>query len=186
MGNPPYNAIQVSFNDANPTDKYPEIDTKIKETWGNTKVKKASTMYDMYKRFLKWSSERIKKNGMVVFITNNSFLDAKSDDGFRRAVYEEFDYIYTVNLKGNQNIENWKKQGGKIFGSKAKIGIAISFFIKTGEGKSKIHYAQVDDGMKREEKLKWLADNSLFTLIKAYAIRQKCQWLNQRNMILMN
>lgn len=54
----------------------------------------------MYKRFLKWSSERIKGNGMVVFVSNNSFLDGKANDGFRKAVYDEFDYIYTVNLRG--------------------------------------------------------------------------------------
>ena len=182
LGNPPYNALQVSFNDANPADKYPDIDQKIEETWSNTNVKKGSTKYDMYKRFLKWSSERIKKNGMVVFISNNSFLDAKSDDGFRRAVYDEFDYIYTVNLKGNQNVTNWRKQGGKVFGSKAKIGITISFFIKTGEKVSKIYYTQVDDGMKREEKLKWLADNSLSTLSSREIMPDKeANWLNQTN-----
>ncbi len=182
MGNPPYNAIQVSFNDANPADKYPDIDQKIEKTWSNTNVKKGSTKYDMYKRFLKWSSERIKKNGMVVFISNNSFLDAKSDDGFRRAVYEEFDYIYTVNLKGNQNVTNWRKQGGKVFGSKAKIGITISFFIKTGEKVSKIYYTQVDDDMKREEKLKWLADNSLSTLsLRQIMPDKEANWLNQTN-----
>ena len=180
MGNPPYNAVQVSFNDANPADKYPDIDKKIEENWGETNVKKRSTQYDMYKRFLRWSTDRIKNHGMVVFISNNSFLDAKSDDGFRRSVYEEFDYIYIVNLKGNQNIQTWRREGGKIFGIRAKIGISIYFLIKTGEEKSQIHYTEVEDYTSRENKLKWLADNSLSTLsLRTIVPNENAIWLNQ-------
>ena len=184
MGNPPYNALQVSFNDANPADKYPDIDQKIEETWSNTNVKKGSTKYDMYKRFLKWSSERIKKNGMVVFISNNSFLDAKSDDGFRRAVYDEFDYIYTVNLKGNARTSGGlrREQAGNVFRDTIKVGITISFFVKTGENKSEIHYTEIDNYLKSEEKLKWLADNSLSTLSSREIMPDKeANWLNQTN-----
>ena len=180
LGNPPYNAVQVSFNDANPADKYPDIDKKIEENWGETNVKKRSTQYDMYKRFLRWSTDRIKNHGMVVFISNNSFLDAKSDDGFRRSVYEEFDYIYIVNLKGNQNIQTWRREGGKIFGIRAKIGISIYFLIKTGEEKSQIHYTEVEDYASRENKLKWLADNSLSTLsLRTIVPDENAIWLNQ-------
>ncbi len=184
LGNPPYNAIQVSFNDANPADKYPDIDQKIEKTWSNTNVKKGSTKYDMYKRFLKWSSERIKKNGMVVFISNNSFLDAKSDDGFRRAVYEEFDYIYTVNLKGNARTsgELRREQAGNVFRDTIKVGITISFFVKTSENKSEIHYTEIDNYLKSEEKLKWLADNSLSTLsLRQIMPDKEANWLNQTN-----
>ena len=62
-------------------------------------------------------------NGIIVFISNNSFLNAKTDDGIRKALYDEFDYIYTINLKGNTRSSNWRKEGGKIFGQGARVGI---------------------------------------------------------------
>ena len=60
---------------------------------------------------------------MVVFVSNNSFLDAKSDDGFRRSVYEEFDCIYTVNMKGNARLsgDERRKQAGNIFRDTIKL-----------------------------------------------------------------
>ena len=183
LGNPPYNAVQVSFNDANPADKYPDIDAKIAETYiENSTVGNKDKQYDMYKRFLKWASERIKNNGMVVFVSNNSFLDAKSDDGFRRSVFEEFDYIYTVNLKGNARLsgEAWRLEGGKIFGQGARVGVAISVFMKTGENNSEIQYAEIDDCVSRENKLKWLEDNSLSTLpLRQIEPDKDAIWLNQ-------
>ena len=137
----------------------------------------------MYLRFMKWASERIKSNGMVVFVSNNSFLDAKANDGFRKSVFEEFDYIYTVNLKGNARLSGdaWKREGAKIFGQGARVGIAISFFIKTGENHSEIQYTEIDDYVEnREDKLKWLADNSLSTLPTRQIIPDEdAIWLNQ-------
>ena len=138
----------------------------------------------MYKRFLRWSTDRIGASGIVVFISNNSFLDAKSDDGFRQVVAKEFDYIYTVNLKGNARLagDAWKREGGKIFGSGARVGITITFFLKTGEGKSEIHYAEIDDYTNREDKFKWLADNSISTLpLRQIVPDEDAIWLNQTN-----
>ena len=181
IGNPPYNAFQDKFNKANPSDKYPDIDKRIEETY----VKESSTrnknqQYDMYKRFLRWSSERIKDNGMVAFVSNNSFLDAKADDGTRKVLYEEFDHIYTVNLKGNTRIPSWREEGGKVFAQRARVGITITFFIKTGENSSNIQYAEVQDYMNREDKLKWLTDNSLSTLqTEPIVPKGKNKWLNQ-------
>ena len=134
IGNPPYNAVQTSFNNANPAERYPHIDEKIEQDYTNkSRILNQNKSQDMYKRFLKWSSDRIKGKGMVVFVSNNSFLDAKADDGTRKALYNEFDYIYAINLKGNTRIPTWREEGGKIFGQQAHVGIAVSFFIKTGE-----------------------------------------------------
>ena len=185
LGNPPYNAVQANFHDNNQAEKYQDIDTKIEETYGkDTDVKNQNQKYDMYKRFLRWASDRIKNSGMVVFVSNNSFLNAKSNDGLRRSVFEEFDYIYTVNLKGNARTagEDRRKQAGNVFRDTIKVGIAVSFFIKTGECQSEIHYAEIDDYLKSEEKLKWLANNSLSTLpLKQIVPNKDAIWLNQTN-----
>lgn len=183
LGNPPYNAVQVSFNDANPSDKYPDIDKRIEETYvKNSSVGNKDKQYDMYKRFFRWSSDRIRNSGMVVFVTNNSFLDANSDDGFRRSVFEEFDYIYTINLKGNARTsgEHRRKQAGNVFRDTIKVGITISFLIKTNEDKSEIHYAEIGDYLKSQDKLKWLTANSFSTLQTDQIMPDEdANWLNQ-------
>ena len=185
IGNPPYNAVQTSFNNANPADKYDHLDKKISEVYykssGATNKNKS---FDMYKRFLKWSSKRINGNGMVVFISNNSFLDAKADDGVRRALYDEFDYIYVINLKGNARLagDARRRECGNVFGGQARVGICISFFIKTGEGHSEIQYAEIEDYAKRETKLKWLDVNTIESLdLKEIVPDNEAIWLNQTN-----
>ncbi len=185
IGNPPYNAVQTSFNNANPSNSYPHIDEKIREDYNkfSTTTNKLKA-FDMYKRFLKWASERIKGNGMVVFVSNNSFLDATANDGVRKALYDEFDYIYTVNLKGNARTsgEERRKQKGNVFDDKVKVGIAVSFLIKTGENHSEIQYAEVADYTTSKEKLKWLDEHSVSTLeFKNIIPNDEGVWLNQTN-----
>lgn len=183
IGNPPYNAVQTSYNNANATAKYPHIDQKIQQ-----KYTEQSTTYtqnksqDMYKRFLRWSTDRVGEKGMVVFVSNNAFLDAKADDGVRRALYDEFDHIYVVNLRGNARLagEAWRREGGKVFGKQARVGIAAYFLIKTGEGTFNIRYAEVDDYMSREAKLKWLGQNTILTRArKNITPDDTAVWLNQ-------
>lgn len=183
IGNPPYNATQTSFNNANPAEKYDHLDKKIQSSYYKTSVvTNKNKSFDMYKRFLKWSSDRIEGNGMVVFISNNSFLDAKADDGIRRALYDEFDYIYVVNLKGNARLSGdaWRLEGGKLFGSQARVGVCISFLLKTGSSHSEIRYAEVDDCTTREKKLEWLDSNTIETLNPKKIIPDDdAIWLNQ-------
>ena len=181
IGNPPYNAFQGNHN-AN-SDKYAHLDKKIEMQYVKGSAKKQLKSYDMYKRFFKWSSDRINKNGIIAFISNNSFLDIGSDDIFRKAIYDEFDYIYVVNLKGNtRNTQRWQQEGGKLFDSKAQVGIVISFFIKTGENHSEIQYVEVDDYKSKNEKLKWLQTNTLDTLnFKKIIPDDRSIWLNQTN-----
>ena len=183
IGNPPYNAVQTSFNNANPADKYEHLDEKIQKSYyGTSRATNKNKSFDMYKRFLKWSSDRIKGKGMVVFISNNSFLNAKADDGIRRALYDEFDYIYVVNLKGNARLsgEARRRERGNVFGGQARVGVCVSFLIKTGEGHSEIRYAEVDDYATRDAKLQWLDTNTIETLKPRKIIPDdEAIWLNQ-------
>ena len=185
IGNPPYNAVQTSYNNANPADKYEHIDEKIWEKYYETStVSNKNKAFDMYKRFLRWSSDRINGNGMVVFISNNSFLDAKADDGVRRALYEEFDYIYIVNLKGNARLSGdaRRREAGNVFGGQARVGVCISFLIKTGEGHSEIQYVEVADYIKQDAKLEWLDKNTMLGLERRQIVPDKdAIWLNQTN-----
>ena len=185
IGNPPYNAVQTSFNNANPSDKYSHLDKKIQDSYYKaSSASNKNKSFDMYKRFFKWSSDRIDGNGMVVFISNNSFLDAKADDGIRKALYEEFDYIYVVNLKGNARLSGdaRRRERGNVFGGQARVGVCISFLVKTGEKHSEIRYAEVDDYATRNAKLEWLENNTLETLdLVKITPDQDAVWINQTN-----
>ena len=55
----------------------------------------------MYARFFRWASDRLDENGIVAFVTNRSFIDSRTFDGFRKVVAEEFSEIYVVDLGGD-------------------------------------------------------------------------------------
>ncbi len=78
IGNPPYNANQLNENENNKNREYPEIDRRIKATYVRQSTAQKTKLYDMYARFYRWASDRIDQNGIVAFVTNSSFLDARS------------------------------------------------------------------------------------------------------------
>ncbi|OQX10720.1 MAG: DNA methyltransferase, partial [Desulfobacteraceae bacterium IS3] len=125
IGNPPYNANQQNENENNKNREYDEVDKRIKATYIRESTAQKTKLYDMYSRFFRWATDRIgDKEGIVAFITNSSFIDARTFDGFRKVVSEEFDEIHIVDLGGNVR----KKETSNIFG--IKLGVAVSFMIK--------------------------------------------------------
>ena len=182
IGNPPYNANQQSENDNNKNKVYSYVDNLIKGSYVFRSNAQKTKQFDMYKRFIRWASDRIKDNGMVSFITNNSYLDAKQDDGFRKCVQEEFDYIFIIDLKGNAR-KNDKKEGQSVFN--IMVGTAIMFLIKDAnvkEKKAEIYYYSMPDFAKRDEKLfKLTSMTGKFKQIEFDRIipTEKGQWLGQ-------
>ncbi|GAA7083222.1 hypothetical protein ID0203_02860 [Helicobacter pylori] len=118
-------------------------------------------------------------------MVNGGFIDSKSGDGFRKCVAKDFAHLYVLNLRGNARTsgETFKKEGGKIFDSGSRATIAIIFFVKdTSVKNSAIHYYDIGDYLKREEKLNRLAhfldlDAIPFETITPNA---KGDWINQR------
>ncbi len=45
IGNPPYNAWQVNENDNNRNRKYPEVDDRVRETYGNDSARRTATHF---------------------------------------------------------------------------------------------------------------------------------------------
>jgi predicted helicase len=74
IGNPPYNANQLNENENNKNREYPEIDKRIKETYIKSSTAQKTKVYDMYARFYRWACDRLDKNGVIAFITNNSCI----------------------------------------------------------------------------------------------------------------
>ena len=161
IGNPPYNANQANENDNNKNREYPEIDKRIKDTYISESTAQKTKLYDMYARFFRWASDRLAANGILAFITNRSFIESRTFDGFRKVVAQEFNDIYVVDLGGDVRA-NPKLSGTKhnVFG--IQTGVAISFMVKRArQGKHvegcRIYYARRPELETAEEKLEFLS-----------------------------
>ncbi|MEZ4528951.1 MAG: type ISP restriction/modification enzyme, partial [Desulfobacterales bacterium] len=178
IGNPPYNANQMNENENNKNREYPGIDARIKATYIAQSTAQKTKLYDMYARFLRWATERLHKNsnGMIAFLSNNSFVNARTYDGFRKVVAEEFNEIYIIDLKGNARTsgERRRKEGGNVFSDKIRVGIAVYFLIKKhGESGCRIWYTAVDDYLKADGKKAFLSQHRLRDLNFQHIIPDK-------------
>lgn len=156
--NPPYSSGQNSANDNNQNLAYPRLDERIADTYAaqSTGANKNS-LYDSYFRALRWASDRIGERGVIAFVSNSSFVDGNSADGVRLSLQEEFSQIFIYDLKGNQRTsgERSRREGGKIFGSGSRTGVAITVLVKdpSHTGPADIFYAEAEDYATRQEKL---------------------------------
>ena len=66
----------------------------------------------MYARFYRWASDRLSDEGIVAFITNRSFIESRTFDGFRKLVAKDFQEIWLVDLGGDVRL-NPKLSGTK-------------------------------------------------------------------------
>jgi predicted helicase len=171
IGNPPYNANQANFNDFNKNRSYKLIDKRIKDTFiYNSTATNRANLYDMYIRFYRWAFDRLDDNGIIAFITNNSFINSRTFDGFRKCVQNEFQYAYIIDLGGNIRELSGKdgiflNEKHTIFGQAAAVGIAIMFLVRIRDEKDekcKIHYIHPTDiRATRDEKLDYLGEHKI-------------------------
>ena len=179
IGNPPYNANAILWGDGRDNWPYPEIDRRIRQTYVAESTAKKTKQYDMYKRFIRWASDRLADDGIIAFISNRAFIDSLQDDGFRKVVTEEFSDAYLIDLGGNYQS---KGKAGNVFG--IRIGVAISFFVRKPKsvGMGLVHYRAIDDDQSGAEKLAELAklDITQMDLDQIEADKNN-NWLNQSN-----
>ena len=135
IGNPPYNANQLNENENNKNREYPAIDRRIKETYIAASNAQKTKLYDMYARFFRWASDRIEENGIVAFVTNRSFVESRTFDGFRETIGKEFSEIHIVDLGGDVERARRMGRGGNIFG--IGTGVSISFLVKKRKKREK-------------------------------------------------
>ena len=122
IGNPPYG--KCAKNDS--------VDSRIRESYGGGAVNQQA-LYDGYVRAIRWASDNLKI-GVIAYVVNNSFIETVSFSNFRKCVEREFDKVYIVNLRGNRRTsgELCRKEGGNVFGSECRTGIAILFLVRNG------------------------------------------------------
>ncbi len=184
IGNPPYNVGQVNENDNNKNRKYPTMDARVAETYGkDSTATLKNKLSDPYVKAVRWASDRIGEEGVVAFVTNNSFLDNVAFDGMRKHLADDFDAIYILDLGGNVR-KNPKLSGTthNIFG--IQVGVSINFFIKRrGNAKSQVEifYARVDEFWRKEDKYRHLDSKEHYRNIEWKSITpgQRYTWLTE-------
>ena len=181
IGNPPYNANQQNENDNNKNREYPDIDRRISDTYVAASTAQKTKQYDMYKRFIRWASDRLADDGIIGFITNRAYLDTRQDDGFRQIAAQEFTDIYVLDL-GSDVRRNPKISGTthNVFG--IQTGVAVGFFVreKARLGECGIHYAVREDAELATDKLAYLRDATLDSIeFDSITPDAKSYWLDQ-------
>ena len=156
IGNPPYNANQIDDRNNNKNRTYRFIDGNIKATYVRESNATKTATYDMYARFFRWASDRLPDEGIVAFITNRSFYDSFTFDGFRTNVAKEFAEAWIVDLGGDVR-QNAKLSGTthNVFG--IQTGVAISFLVKRpGVTPFSVRYARRPEEDTAADKLAFL------------------------------
>ncbi len=186
IGNPPYSAGAKSQNDNNQNLSHPKLEKRVYEKYGQISTAKVgATTRDTLIQSIYMASELLKDRGVLGFVVNGGFIDSKSGDGFRKCVAKDFAHLYVLNLRGNTRTsgETSKKEGGQIFDSGSRATIAVIFFVKDISVKnSTIHYYDIGDYLKREEKLNRLSNFLNLDAIPFETItpNNKGDWINQR------
>jgi len=167
VGNPPYNVGQINENDNNKNRRYAVIDRRIKETYAkDSHATSVSKLNDPYVKFFRWAIDRLEgRDGIVCYVSNNSFVDQIAFNGMRKRLLLDFTRVYHVDLHGNVR-KNPKLSGSthNVFGIQVGVGITVAVRkarslphdSAEGNGPDRLLYHRVAETWRKEEKLAWL------------------------------
>ena len=195
VGNPPWSAKQKSAADDNPNVNYPELRTRIEETYAAySTVTNKNSLYDTYKIAIRWASDRIEGQGIVAFVTNGSWIDGNVDAGIRACLADEFSSIYVLHLRGNARTsgELRRSEGDNVFGLGSRAPVAITILVKNpnaAQDRCRILYRNIGDYLKREEKFTILRESALisgFNDWQEITPDEHHDWIGQRSAAFAN
>jgi len=182
IGNPPYNAWQENYNQNNANRPYHRVDQRISATYikeGTAQNK--NSVYDMYTRFVRWASDRVKDEGVIAFIIGRKPFAKAAYDGFRKVIAREFAEIWVFDLGGDVR-DNPKLSGTKhnVFG--IQTGVAMVFLVKKKghKGGAVIRYARRPEMETAEDKLQAISSIGGLNNLTMETIQpdRKNDWLN--------
>jgi predicted helicase len=150
---------QVSENDNNKNRRYKVIDEHIRQTYVRDSKATKTKAYDAYVRFFRWATDRLQgRDGVVCYVSNNSFLDQTGFDGMRKHLAQDFNQIYHLDLHGNVR-KNPSLSGTthNVFG--IQVGVGITVGVRNSANPERcLHYFRVPENWTRVEKLAFLND----------------------------
>jgi predicted helicase len=182
IGNPPYNAWQENYNQNNANRAYQRVDERIAATYikeGTAQNK--NSVYDMYTRFIRWASDRVKDEGVIAFIIGRKPFAKAAYDGFRKVIAREFSEVWVFDLGGDVR-DNPKLSGTKhnVFG--IQTGVAMVFLVKKKgkKGGAMIRYARRPEMETAEDKLAAVASIGSLSKLDVLTIQpdRKHDWLD--------
>ena len=185
LGNPPYNAWQVSENDGNKNRKYEVVDDWVAKTYAkDSQARLVNSLSDPYVKAFRWASNRLGEEGVLAYVSNNSYVTQLAFDGMRKHLAKDFDAIYVLDLGGNVR-KNPKLSGTthNVFG--IQVGVAIGLFVrrkgKEGERKAEIFYGRVGEDWRKEQKYRFLDEKGTVTGVewKRIAPDARETWLTE-------
>ena len=180
IGNPPYNVGQVNANDNNKNRKYAVLDKRLSATYAQaSRATNKSKLSDPYVKAIRWAADRIGEEGVVAFVTNNSFLDAVSFDGVRKHLAEEFNALYILDLGGNAR-KGLAVSDANVFG--IRVGVSINLFVKTKSSTDTcIYYYRTDDLWDKKRKFNFLQERPHVGKIEWQTIQpdRRYTWLTE-------
>ncbi|MDE0397511.1 MAG: N-6 DNA methylase [Candidatus Poribacteria bacterium] len=128
IGNPPYNAGQKNENDNNKNRRHIAVDTRVRNTFAaDSTAQLKNSLYDPYVKAFRWAMDKLGDEGIVTFVTNNSFIDGQAFDGMRKHLAEEFDTLYILDLGGN--VRKGQTGDANVFG--IQVGVSINILVKS-------------------------------------------------------
>ncbi|HEY0670061.1 MAG TPA: type ISP restriction/modification enzyme, partial [Sphingobacteriaceae bacterium] len=161
MGNPPY-----SVSSSNKSAWIEKLTADYKK---DMKERNIQPLSDDYIKFIRFGQHFIDKNGegVLAYISNNSFIDGIIHRQMRKHLLESFDKIYILDLHGNAKKKEVGADGSldqNVFDIMA--GVSINLFIKTSrkqkEQLGELFYNELSGT--REFKYKELNTNNLHTI----------------------
>jgi predicted helicase len=158
IGNPPYNVGQAVHNDSNRNREYSIVDSRIRETYSkDSNATSVSKLSDAYVKFFRWASDRLhQRDGIVCFVTNNSFVEQFAFDGMRKNLLRDFTAVYHLDLEGNvRHDPTLAGSAYNVFGIQVGVGITIAIR-KSARTQRFLKYSKVEKLLRRGEKLAWL------------------------------
>jgi len=197
IGNPPYSVGQKSANDNAQNVKYPLLDKRVEDTYvKNSTANLSRSLYDSYIKAIRWATDRITQNedgGIIAFMTPNTWIEGNSQDGMRIMLEKEFSSIYILDLKGNGRTsgERCRQEGEPLFAAHggqggSLLGACVTILVKNQKmehEKTRIHYHNIGDYLKRPEKLKKVKELRSISNTNWEQItpNEKKDWINQRD-----
>jgi predicted helicase len=158
IGNPPYNMHQQNENDNNKNRAYPIVDGRIRETYAkDSNASNKNGLRDAYVKFFRWAIDRLEdRDGIVCFVSNNSFTEQIAFDGMRKHLLKDFSLVYHLDLEGN--VRHDPTLAGttyNVFGIQVGVGITVAVRSQRHPN-TELKYARVEKLLRRQEKLTWL------------------------------
>jgi predicted helicase len=158
IGNPPY-----SISSSN---KGEWILEQIEEYKKNLNEKKIN-IDDDYIKFIRFAQHIIDKNyeGVVAYISNNSFVSGITHRKMRESLLKSFDKIYILDLHGNSRLKETSPDGSRdqnVFD--IMQGVSINIFIKTNKSEKQNKLGEVfhlDLYGERNKKFEFLSKESI-------------------------